>query len=314
MRALKLLAALVMLPSEQADKNRGHGWLEKQATSHFKTGEPQSRRSAPCAKTDPPAQHSAHLQPLSAALCTGMIGRSLRGWCAGHDWTWLELHQRTFGTDVLQCPAESDGRYAPTTPPTNSPKARLMQFGLPLHAEPADTVGRSGNSQEMLKQLSRAPLVDWRAIDHVVVLPLGSWRSARAMVDARGDHSGSRMAYCAGVFEIMSPSWNHQFIKTNLARLLEGWALTEGIDLQGAGSWTVESPKTEVLVEPDECYLIGPRGARKLPDLAIEVRWTGFVRSARSALLPTVDLKRLAKHASMEDQSKAIRSFLKLKR
>lgn len=156
------------------------------------------------------------------------------------------------------------------------------------------------------------------------------------------------MAYSEGVLEIMSPSWNHEFIKKNIARLLESWALKEDINLQGAGSWTLESSKSEVLVEPDECYLIGPRAGRSLPDLAIEVRWTGggieklpiyatlgvkevwvwdkgaisahvlrgstFVRSARSTLLPSLDLRRLAKHASMEDQSKAVRAFLKLKR
>jgi Uma2 family endonuclease len=155
------------------------------------------------------------------------------------------------------------------------------------------------------------------------------------------------MAYAEGVLEIMSPSWSHEFIKKNIARLLESWALKMNIDLQGAGSWTLESAKVEVLVEPDECYLVGVRGGRKLPDLAIEVRWTGggieklpiyaalgvkevwvwdggaisahvlrgttFVRSARSTLLPSLDLERLAKYASMEDQSKAVRAFLKLK-
>lgn len=200
----------------------------------------------------------------------------------------------------------------------------------------------------MLKQLARAPSLDWRSIDHVVALPLGSWRAARAMLKARGDRSGSRMAYSGGIFEIMSPSWNHEFIKKNIARLLEGWALTEGVDLQGAGSWTLENASEEVIVEPDECYLVGVRAGRRVPDLAIEVRWTGggieklpiyaalgvkevwawdrgvisahalrgstFVRSARSTLLPTLDLARLAKHASMEDQSKAVRAFLKLKR
>jgi Uma2 family endonuclease len=200
----------------------------------------------------------------------------------------------------------------------------------------------------MLKQLARAPSLDWRTIDHVVAMPLGSWRAARAMLKARGARSGSRMAYSGGIFEIMSPSWNHEFIKKNIARLLEGWALAEGVDLQGAGSWTLESATEEVLVEPDECYLVGVRAGRKVPDLAIEVRWTGggieklpiyaalgvkevwvwdrgvisahvlrgstFVRSARSTLLPSLDLGRLAKHASMEDQSKAVRAFLKLKR
>jgi hypothetical protein len=191
----------------------------------------------------------------------------------------------------------------------------------------------------MLKQLARAPSVDWRTIDHVVALPLGSWRAARAMLKARGDRSGSRMAYSAGVFEIRSPSWSHEFIKKSARRR----GRPPGRGLVDAGDAT-----EEVLVEPDECYLVGVRAGRKVPDLAIEVRWTGggieklpiyaalgvkevwvwdrgaisahvlrgatFVRSARSTLLPTLDLARLARHASMEDQSKAVRAFLKLKR
>ena len=44
------------------------------------------------------------------------------------------------------------------------------------------------------------------------------------------------------------------------------------------------------------------------------LRGSTFVRSARSTLVPALDLGRLAKHASMEDQSKAVRAFLKLKR
>jgi len=200
----------------------------------------------------------------------------------------------------------------------------------------------------MLKRFEHAPMVDWRTIDHVVAMPLDSWRDATAMLQARGDRSGSRMAYAEGVFEIMAPSWNHEFIKTNIARLIEAWALVEGIDLQGAGSWTLKSATQKVIVEPDECYLLGVRAGRRVPDLAIEVRWTGggieklpiygrlgvkevwvwergaisahalrgsvFVRSARSTLLPSLDLRRLAKHASMEDQSKALRAFLKRKR
>ena len=181
----------------------------------------------------------------------------------------------------------------------------------------------------------------------MVAMPLSSWRAARAVLSARGDAAGSRMAYAQGVLEILSPSWNHEFIKKSIARLLEAWALAEGIDLLGAGSWTLENPKVEVLVEPDECYLLGPRRGRLVPDLAIEVRWTGggieklpiyaalgvkevwvwdrnvisahvlrgptYVRSARSTLLPALELKRLAKYASREDQSKAVRAFLKLK-
>ncbi len=189
------------------------------------------------------------------------------------------------------------------------------------------------------------PALDWKSVDHVVVLPLGSWKAAQAMLRARGEISGNRMAYGEGVLEIMSPSWNHEFIKKSIARLLEAWALTEGIPLTAAGSWTLSSASVEAMVEPDECYLVGPKANRTVPDLAIEVRWTGggieklplyaalgvkevwvwerarinahvlrnqlYVRSARSTLFQALNLSRLAKHATMDDQTRAIMSFLK---
>ena len=40
------------------------------------------------------------------------------------------------------------------------------------------------------------------------------------------------------------------------------------------GSWTIRSRPKERGLEPDECYILGDPGARKRPDLAIEVEWT----------------------------------------
>ncbi len=57
-------------------------------------------------------------------------------------------------------------------------------------------------------------------------------------------------------------------------------------------------------------------GIEKLPiyaALGVKEVWV-WDEGLISTLLPSLDLRRLAKHASMEDQSKAVRAFLKLKR
>jgi Uma2 family endonuclease len=70
----------------------------------------------------------------------------------------------------------------------------------------------------------------------------------------------------------MSPSLEHQWLKTTLARLLQGYADEVGLEFNGFGSMTMRRADGERGAEPDECYVIGR--ARGRPDLAIEVIWT----------------------------------------
>lgn len=111
-----------------------------------------------------------------------------------------------------------------------------------------------------------------RSVDQRVFLHGVSWEGFEAVLAARGDCSGVRIAYLEGVLELMSPSRDHEIIKKRLARLLEAYAEELGIDLDGYGSWTLKREKEERGAEPDECYSIGPAG--EVPDLAIEVIWT----------------------------------------
>ncbi len=179
-------------------------------------------------------------------------------------------------------------------------------------------------------------------VDHRVLLRGVSWEQYEALLTSRGDRGGNRMTYLRGALEIMSPSFEHEAIKTTWARLLETYAEERGIELVGCGSWTVRSQPDERGLEPDECYTIGVR-AVTVPDLALEVIWTSglldkmevyrglgvrevwiwrderievnvlratsYERTARSELLPELDLDAIARLLGRADQTTAVREY-----
>ena len=73
---------------------------------------------------------------------------------------------------------------------------------------------------------SHVPTAD----DRVVMAGL-SWDDFEAQLAVRGDRAGPRMAYLDGVLEIMSPSKDHERIKSYIGRLIETYALERDIDL-----------------------------------------------------------------------------------
>jgi Uma2 family endonuclease len=190
-----------------------------------------------------------------------------------------------------------------------------------------------------------APL-DPETIDQRVILRGVPWAQFEALVGARGDAAGVRMFYLDGDLELMSPSWSHEEIKKTIARLLEAYADTLGLELNGYGSWTLKNKRRKRGAEPDECYLLSaerPKATTK-PDLAIEVVWTsggldklaiyqglgvrevwvwerpnilsvfllggnGYRRAKKSALLPGLDPKRLASFLERPTQSQAVRAL-----
>jgi Uma2 family endonuclease len=183
-----------------------------------------------------------------------------------------------------------------------------------------------------------------RTEDHFVTLHDISWSQYEMILAIRGDQPGVRMTYLEGELELMSPSFDHERIKTMLARLLEAFAEERELPLNGYGSWTVRKALRARGLEPDECYVLGTHEPKR-PDLAIEVVWTSggidklevyrglgvpevwrwrggeleawllrgerYELGARSQLLPDVDLARLAALAQAEDQTAAVAAFRK---
>lgn len=110
--------------------------------------------------------------------------------------------------------------------------------------------------------------------DHFVHLHAVTWEDYERIVAIRGDRSAPRISYLEGELEIMSPSGNHERIKSHIGRLVEAWCLEHDVEFNAVGSWTIGEKRKQRAAEPDECYVFGPMGGRKVPDLAIEVVWT----------------------------------------
>lgn len=108
--------------------------------------------------------------------------------------------------------------------------------------------------------------------DAIVLLRM-DWEDYERLLNARGDHSAPRIAFLDGQVEILSPSFDHERIKSFLGRLVETWCLVRGVDVVAVGAWTQKKEKEQAGVEPDECYIVGPE-RKERPDLAIEVVWT----------------------------------------
>jgi Uma2 family endonuclease len=185
-----------------------------------------------------------------------------------------------------------------------------------------------------------APVTAPSETDQRIIFPDVTWSEFEVMLAIRGDRAGIRMIYLNGELELMSPSVDHEGVKTVIARLLEIHALETGIPLNGFGSWTLKNPLRARAIEPDECYSVGP-GRPSRPDLAIEVIWTSggldklevyrglgvgevwlwrhgtievyvlaaeqYERRQRSVVFP--DLEALARHIEPENQTDAVRRY-----
>ena len=178
--------------------------------------------------------------------------------------------------------------------------------------------------------------------DHIIVLHDVTWEDYERVVEIRGDKSAPRITYLEGELEIMSPSKDHEQIKSFIGHLLEVWCIDRGIEVTPFGSWTLKGKKKDRAAEADECYIFGTE-PRERPHLAIEVEWTrggidklrvyqklgveevwiwrkgvieiyvlageNFERSPRSRILPDLDLALLASMLDRDTLTQAVRDF-----
>jgi Uma2 family endonuclease len=122
------------------------------------------------------------------------------------------------------------------------------------------------------EQLSRQD--DTAQDDHIVLLRGAAWSDYQRLLELRGERPVPRLAYLKGTLQLMTPSREHETLKSLIGRLVEVWCLEREVEFSAVGSWTLESKEHERGVEPDECYIFGPSSAASRPDLAIEVIWT----------------------------------------
>lgn len=96
-----------------------------------------------------------------------------------------------------------------------------------------------------------------------------SWQLYENLLADLKDNSYLRIAYLEGILEIMSPSRRHEFIKTNIGRLVEVYLWETRTRFYGLGSTTFRQETVARGIQPDECYCINCE--KPVPDIAIEV-------------------------------------------
>ncbi len=191
---------------------------------------------------------------------------------------------------------------------------------------------------ETFRKADRAP-----PHDHVIVLSNADWSDYRRMVKLRGERPLPRIAFLDGMVELMTPSINHEQLKSRIGRLIEIFCLHHGIEFSVYGSWRIGRKARGAAVEPDECYVFGTRSPGDHPDLAIEVEWTsagldkltayerlgvpevwiwrrgqilihtlelgGYTTSATSKLLPALDISVLVEALDRPTTSQSMRDY-----
>src|SRR5687767_341084 len=103
-------------------------------------------------------------------------------------------------------------------------------------------------------------------VDQRVIISGVTWAQYEAVLAMRGESSSVRIAFLEGELELMSPLRSHEKIKTMLARLIEMYGYATGIEIIGAGSWTLKKRRKARGAEADECYNIGKEHPTR-PDL-----------------------------------------------
>ena len=96
------------------------------------------------------------------------------------------------------------------------------------------------------------PTADQRVVTYGV-----AWSGYEAQLDVRGRASAPRICYLDGALELLSPSKDHERIKSYIGRLIEAYALERDLNLSPYGRWTLRRVQREAGVEPDECYIVG---------------------------------------------------------
>ena len=192
---------------------------------------------------------------------------------------------------------------------------------------------------EVMSATDSSPAID---VDQRIYLHGLRWEEFETLLEIRGDRSGVRFHYLDGELELMSPSRNHEWVKSLLGRLVEAYAEEAGLELCSFGAWTLKEEAKEVGAEPDESYVLGVRDVDR-PDIAIEVIWThggldkleiyrslgvgevwiwqdheltiwklereGYRQRAASHFLPGLDLALLLSYSERPDQTRAVREY-----
>ena len=101
----------------------------------------------------------------------------------------------------------------------------------------------------------------------------GTYDDYEAILRVRGEYAVPRISYLDGHIIIVTPSREHEGLKSLIGRLIETYCMWRGKEFTTAGSWTLNDRSGESGAEPDESYIFDGADVSR-PHLAIEVVWT----------------------------------------
>ena len=105
--------------------------------------------------------------------------------------------------------------------------------------------------------------------EKLVTVPSVSWQQFKTIEVQLQENHAVKLAYLAGVLEIMSPIGDkHEYVKKTLSYLLEAYMRHKGIRFYGRGGFTLEE-SGYASGTPDESYCIGTN--KEVPDIVIEI-------------------------------------------
>ncbi len=120
--------------------------------------------------------------------------------------------------------------------------------------------------------------------EKLITLHSISWEQFKGIEAQLDKNREVRIAYLAGVMEIMSPIGDrHEYVKTTLGYLIEAYMREKGIRFYGRGGFTLESPGY-ASGTPDESYCIGSN--KETPDIVIEIIITSGTINRRELYKP----------------------------
>jgi len=129
------------------------------------------------------------------------------------------------------------------------------------------------SSPEQRSPWSPTPPAEHEADQRVIMYGI-TWAGYEAQLALRGEVAVPRVAYLDGAMELMSPSRDHERLKSYIGQLIVAYALERDIELSSYGAWTLRHAPKEAGLEPDDCFIIGADQNVDRPNLAIEVIWT----------------------------------------
>jgi Uma2 family endonuclease len=175
-----------------------------------------------------------------------------------------------------------------------------------------------------------------------LVLEGVSWRQYETLLATLGDDFPNlRLSYLEGTLEIMTTSPEHEELKKMIGMLLEAYFQETRTRFHAIGSATFRKTIKLRGLEPDECYCLEQK--KEFPDIAIEIvlssglvdkleiyrglgvtevwewqagqfliyclRPTGYEQTARSELLPNLDLQLFASYVNPLEQFDAVLAY-----